>query len=106
MVKQKKDDLKSNIFTRSIWPKTRKELEKALNTSKTAIDQGEKYIKTLSEKGIENAKKIVVSFKKEKLYYELGRVIAATHKSKWHESDTIETLLTQIKNLEREHLSR
>jgi len=104
MVKSKNDDLSVNIFAHKIWPKTRKELEKVVHSAKTAIDKGEKYIETLSQKGIKNAKKIAISFKKEKLYYELGKTIAATQKSKWHESTTIEALTTEIKNLERENL--
>lgn len=92
-----------NIFVRKIWPKTRKELEKVAQSTKTAIDKGEQYIKTLSQEGIRNAKKIAVSFKKEKLYYELGKTIAVTPKSKWHESAAIEAVITEIKNLEREN---
>jgi hypothetical protein len=104
MVKAKNDDLNVNIFAHKIWPKTRKELEKAANSTRAAVDKGEQYIKTLSKEGIKNARKIAVSFKKEKLYYELGRAVAATPKSKWHESAVIEALITEIKNLERENL--
>ena len=104
MTKIKKNDFNVNIFAQKIWPKTRKELERAANSTRMAIDKGERYIKTLSREGIRNARKIAVSFKKEKLYYALGKTIAVTQKSKWHESATVEALITEIKNLERENL--
>jgi hypothetical protein len=99
----KKTDSSINIFVRKIWPKTRKELERAAHSAKTAIDKGEEYIKTLSKEGVKNAKKIAISFRKEKLYYELGKTISITQKSKWQESTAIDGLITEIKNLEREN---
>jgi len=91
------DEIKNNL-----WPKTKKELEKALDSTKKAIDTGEKYLKELSEKGIEKTRKISLSLKREKIYYELGRAVAMTAKSKWQDAKEIDDLVDEIKKLTKE----
>jgi len=85
-----------------VWPKTRKELERVLDTTRNAIDKGEKYIKDVSEKGVESAKKLSLSLRKEKFYYELGKTVANTSKTKWTTSKKIEACIKGIKKIDKD----
>ena len=102
MVKKakKKDTLKQTMD--KIWPKTRKELEKALKNTKKLIVKGEKQVKTLSEKGAEQTKKLSLSLKKEKLCYDLGKVVANMPQNKWVKSKKVNDLVKEFKILNRE----
>ena len=101
MTKPKKNDHLLNDFADKIWPGTRKELEKVIESTRAAIDNGEKYIKILSRKSVDNAKKISISFKKERLYYDLGKAVALTPKSKWAESTLIANIVDELKQLDQ-----
>lgn len=106
--KQNNSDFKNSArekfleIRNNLWPKTKKELEKVLESSKKAIDTGEKYLRELSEKGIDKTKKIALGLKREKIYYELGRVVAATAKSKWQNAEKIDSLVEEVKQLTKE----
>ena len=85
-----------------LWPKTKKELERAINTTKKLLNKGEEYLKDVSEKGVDNARKLSLSLKKEKLYYSLGKSLAGLPKSKWSKSNKLSSLLKEIKDLEKD----
>jgi len=93
----KKDLIKD--FVKKTWPKTKKELEKGMAVTKDIIIKGEKHLKDLSEKGIVKAKKISLSLLREKVYYSLGKSIAATPTTKWRTSKKVKDLITEIKAL-------
>ena len=95
-----KDDLKKTID--NLWPKTKKELEKAVKNTKEVIAKGESYIKTMSSKSIDKTRKISLSVKREKLYYTLGKDIVKTPKSKWVTDKKITELVRNIKALSKE----
>jgi len=85
-----------------LWPKTKKELEKALENTKKMIDKGEAYLKTFSEKSAEQTKKLSLNLKKEKLFYDLGKALSTFPKSKWAAHRKAGELLKEIKNIDRE----
>jgi molecular chaperone DnaK (HSP70) len=85
-----------------LWPKTKKELEKVLENTKKMLEKGEKYIKTVSEKSAENTRKLSISLKREKLYYNLGKLVSRTPKNKWSNNKKIINLLKEIKLLDKE----
>jgi len=95
-----KDSFKEVI--EKVWPKTKKELEKAIESAKKMLIKGEEHLKDFSEKGIEKTKKMSLSLKKEKLYYDLGKTIAATAASKWANDKKVSDLMAGIKALERQ----
>lgn len=85
-----------------LWPKTKKELESALENTKEILSKGEQYLKDVSDKGIKNTKKLSLNFKKEKLYYDLGKTLSKIEKDKWPEDQKSEALLKKIKILDQE----
>ena len=96
----KKDKLKD--VKKQLWPKTKKELEKAIKNTKELIAKGESYIKAVSEKGANNVRKLSLRLKREKLYYGLGKQSACLAKSKWNTDKKIGDILKEIKSLDRE----
>lgn len=85
-----------------VWPKTKKELEKAVENAKVMLNKGETYLKTVSEKGLEKTKQLSLNLKKEKLHYELGKVVATTVSSTWTENKRIAALLKEIKSIDKQ----
>ncbi len=85
-----------------LWPKTKKELQRIMVNARQAVDRGEKYLKDISEKGIDNTRKLSLSFQREKLYYELGRQVASTARDKWDGNARTGTLWDDIKRLDRQ----
>lgn len=85
-----------------LWPKTKKELEKAIENTKELINKGEKRLKVVSEKSINHTKKLSLGLKKEKLYYNLGKEAAYLSKSKWANNKKIGELISEIKGIDRE----
>ena len=49
------DSERFNEFKNKVWPQTKKELEKGMESTKKMIIEGEKHIKALSQKSIKNA---------------------------------------------------
>jgi len=96
---KKKDTLK--YVKQDLWPKTKKELEKGMKSTKKILDKGEKYLKSVSEKGLVQTKKLSLNLKKEKLYYDLGKVVAKISCEKWSSNNKIENIVKQIKALDR-----
>lgn len=85
-----------------MWPKTKKELEKALQNTKALIGKGEEYIKGVSEKGAKQARKLSLSLKREKLYYNLGKGMVKVSPSQWSKSKKIDSAVKEIKNISKE----
>ncbi|UCG35310.1 MAG: hypothetical protein JSW17_00480 [Candidatus Omnitrophota bacterium] len=105
MAKAKKKAVKKASKSRfaelkKLWPKTKKEWEKGLKQTKKLLDKGETYLKSVSEKGVEQTRKISLNLKKEQLYYNLGKLVANTPKTKWSKSPKVAKLLKQIANIE------
>jgi len=96
----KKDPLKEKI--ENIWPMAQKEIEKGIENAKKMIAAGEKYLKELSEKGIEKTKKTSFALKREKLYYDLGKAVASTSPDKYKTNKKITKLTKEIKKIDKE----
>ena len=98
-------ETKNNRFqevTKDIWPNTKKELEKMMKNAKKMLDKGEAHLKNLSEKSINQTKKISLRLQKEKIYYDLGKTAADTPNSKWKTTKKINNLLSNIKQIDKE----
>ena len=96
----KKDNFKKVVD--NLWPKTKRELEKAIEKTKKMITKGESYIKAVSARSVDKTRKISLSMQREKLCYTLGRNIAKTPKSKWGSDKKIGELIKDIKTLDKE----
>ena len=95
-----KDTMKE--ITENVWPKTRQELEHALKSTKSMIDKGEKYLKDVSEKGAQQTKKLSLSMKREKLFYDLGKLVSRTPKTKWTSNPKIVSSIKSIKDFTKD----
>ena len=58
-------------------------MDKVLKDAQRLVRQGESYIKDKSEKGKIQLEIVALNLQREKLYYELGKVIARLPKNKW-----------------------
>lgn len=85
-----------------VWPKTKKELEKALKNTKDLISKGEVYIKGVSEKSAQQAKKLSLSLRREKLYYDLGKGMVKVSPTQWNKSKKIGKMVKEIKGISKE----
>jgi len=66
------------------------------------IDKGEKYLKNVSEKGAQQTKKLSLSLNREKLYYDLGKLVSRTPKTKWKSNQKIRSSVKIIKDLTKD----
>ena len=85
-----------------MWPKTKKELEKAIVNAKNLLDKGEESLKTFSDKSMATMKHVALSLKKEQLCFDLGKIVATTPRAKWPSSKKITAILKQIEKVEKE----
>lgn len=99
MTQEKKKDVKELI--NKIWPNMKKELEKRITDSKKILEKGEEYVKEASKGGIEQVKKATLRIKREKLYYELGKLVSGTAKNKWATHKKIQELVREIRAINR-----
>ena len=95
-----KDTMKE--IKENVWPKTRTELENALKNTKSMLDKGEQYLKNVSEKGVQQTEKLSLSLKREKFYYDLGKLVSRTPKTKWQSSPKIASSIKSIKDLTKD----
>ena len=95
---KKKDTLK--YMVEEVWPKTKKELERGIESTKKILNKSEKYLKKVSERGAVQTTKLSLGLKKEKLYYDLGKTVARISPTKWSENKRIKLLLRQIRSLD------
>ncbi len=84
-----------------LWPKAKKELDKGVKNAKKMLIQSEKYLKVLSEKSAIQTKKISLSLKREKAYYDLGKAIASTATTKWKTNRKVISLIKEIRKLDK-----
>ncbi len=100
MGKDSKESFKKAVD--KLWPATKKELEKAINSTKEMLNKGESYIKVMSEKSVDKTRKLSLVVKREKLYYTLGKSTAQIPKSKWPTDKKISKLIKDVKALDKE----
>ena len=100
MVKKKKKDLKDTIV--DIWKRTRSELEVAMNETSKLIKKGEKHVKSFSDKSKEKLELISAKLRRERLYYQLGKIVSSIAKPKWKDSKKIDKLRSEISKLSKE----
>lgn len=96
--KQQKDHLQE--FVETMWPKTKKELEKAAENAKVMLSKGEKYLKEVSDKSMAQARRLSLSLKREKLFYQLGKTVAQANVETLKMNKKFNTLLQEIKSLD------
>ncbi|MCK4917318.1 MAG: hypothetical protein KAI91_05895 [Candidatus Omnitrophica bacterium] len=95
----KKDPLREVVD--KIWPKTKKELEKDVEGALKLLSKGKEHLMNISDKSISKTKKISLGFKKEKLYYKLGKLTANTPKTQWKDTQKISLLIKEIKEIDK-----
>lgn len=98
MAKKKKDNFKEVVD--KLWPKTKKELESAICNAKKFMVKSEKYLKSVSEKGVKETKKLSLGLKKEKIFYDLGKAVVKTAPARWKTDKKISDLLKEAKDID------
>ncbi len=95
----KKSSFRKNFD--KVWPQTKKELEKALTSTKKALIKGERYLKQVSDRSVVQTKKLSLGLQKEKLYYDLGKAVSASSLAKISSNKKVDSLLKKIKGLDQ-----
>lgn len=96
------DKEKWNEIMNKMWPKTKKELEKGIDNAKKFLETGEKHLKDFSEKSAEQTKKVSLILRREKLYYDLGKTVSKTPRTRWTKTGKIGGFIKTIKQLDQE----
>jgi len=86
----------------NVWPNTKKELEKTIKNAKVLIEKGEQHLRDVSEKSMASAKKLSLKLRREKLYYNLGKLVSSTAQAKLATTKKIQDLTRQIKAITRQ----
>jgi len=82
-----------------LWKPVKKDLDKILKETTSLAKKGESYLKDISEKGKENLELLSLFLKKEKLYYQLGKVISTLPRNRWKEDKRVNEIVSQIKKI-------
>ncbi len=82
-----------------LWKISRKEMKEFMENAGRLTKEGERYIKDKSEKGKKQLELAALALQREKLYYELGKTLAKTSKSKWSVSKKALDISTKIKGI-------
>lgn len=101
--KKKRAARKKDAFVElmdKVWPKTKKEMDKAIKSTKEALGKGEDYLRKLSERGVKETQKLSLGLQKERLHYDLGKAVAAISTAKWKNDRKIKALLREIKKID------
>jgi hypothetical protein len=85
-----------------LWENSLKEYDKMTNKTSKLLKTGEKNLKTASHSSKQKLEIINLTIKKEKLYYQLGKAAAKQPKNRWAKSLKIESLIKEIKQLDRQ----
>ena len=93
---------KFDEIKKKVWPNTKKELEKGMKEAKKMLDKGETYLRNVSEKGVDQTKKISLNLKKEQLCYQLGKALAAAPKTQWSKNKKVEKLVKTIHGIDKD----
>ena len=96
---KKKESFKE-VFDK-VWPKAKKELDKGVKNARKMLVKSEKYLKELSEKGAAQTKKLSLSLKREKAYYDLGKAVSALPTTKWKTDRKVSLLIKEVRDLDR-----
>ena len=87
----------------SLWKVMKKDMKKdidgLLKTTSALLEKSEKFLKDTSRKGQKELEIIALTLKREKLCYDLGKLIAATPKKATYQKKRA-TILSQIKKLD------
>ena len=93
----KKDPLQQ--LMEKMWPKTKKQMDKAVKNTRKAVGRGEDYLKELSKRSAKETQKLSLGLQKERLHYDLGKAVAAAPATKWKTDKKIGALLRKIKKI-------
>ena len=93
--------MKKNFDLRKEWEKTKKQLEKISKEAMIVAKKGEDELVKFSKKGKLHLDSTAIGLKIEQLYYTIGKeYVRAKNSSKT--SSKLDSLVTQIKNLEKD----
>jgi len=82
-----------------LWKISKKEMKEFIKNAEHLAKEGERYIKDKSEKGKKQLEIAALVLQREKLYYELGRTLARTPKSKWSLNKKALDISSKIKSI-------
>ena len=85
-----------------LWKLGRKDLDRMLKETSDLIKKGESHIKEASKNAEQNLEAMILSLKREKLYYELGKSAAGVSQNKWTKNKKLSGLLNKTKNISRD----
>ena len=95
-----KDTMKKTLS--NLWKASRKEFDKMTQETGKLFKKGEKALTDASQKSKETLEGINAAILREKLYYQLGKVLAGMSKSKWAKSRKVNSLTKNIGRLNKE----
>lgn len=90
-----------------MWKKMKKDLDGVWKETSVLVTKGEKFFKSSTKKGQQELEVISLSMQREKLYYELGKVVSivpqrpSTTKKKQALIKKIKAIAEKIKKLKR-----
>ncbi len=90
-------ELKKKI--KKIWKPVKKDLDRILKETTSLAKKGESYFKDISEKSKKKLELLSLSLKKEKLYYQLGKVVFSLPRDRWREAKKVDELISQIRKI-------
>lgn len=93
----KVDDIRKKV--EKLWKDHKKDVDSIIKNTQKLTKQGERYIKDTSEKGRIQFEIMTLSLQKEKLIYELGKIIARLPKNKWAKSKKPINLASKIRSI-------
>ncbi len=91
----KKEDFKKKID--KMWQVSKKDMEKVLKNAEILAKKGECYLKDKSVEGKVQLEIASLALQREKLYYELGKTLAKTVKTKWSTDKKVLEITNKIK---------
>ena len=105
--KPKKKDEKIKIrkfdeIVHKTWPKAKEEMEKGIKEAKKIIVQGEKHLGKLTDKSLKRLRIVVLNHRKEKRYHKLGKLAASLPRTELVTHNDITAQLNEIKKIDEE----
>ncbi len=90
-----KEDFKKKID--KMWKASKKDMEKVIKNAEILAKKGEIYLKDKSAEGKVQLEIASLSLQREKLYYDLGKTLAKTVKTKWSTDKKVLLITNKIK---------
>ncbi|MBU3958645.1 MAG: hypothetical protein KKH29_06250 [Candidatus Omnitrophica bacterium] len=84
-----------------LWKTGKKDFSKIMKDTSVLVKKGEAQIKEVSRDAEKNLEVIVLSLRREKLYYELGKTLSNVSQGNWASSKKAIDLFIKVKDINR-----